>query len=173
MTDAQQSPSPHVTPEFFRGALRRFPTGVTVVTTIVDSEPHGMTANAFASASLAPPLVLVCVDRQAQLHAYLEEATAFGVSILAADQQELFVWFATPERPPGAGQFAGISWFRGTGTGAPLLDGAAARLECRRAERFPAGDHSIYTGQVVAADFDTSIAPLLYVDGDYVVPPPR
>jgi flavin reductase (DIM6/NTAB) family NADH-FMN oxidoreductase RutF len=156
-----------VSPEIFRAALGRFATGVTVVTTVVDGQPHGMTANAFSSASLDPPLILVCVDHEAVLHDLLGESEAFGVSILAAAQEHLSIWFATADRPGGRAQFADVAWAPGAHTGAPLLDGAAARLECRPAGRFPAGDHSVFLGEVVAAELDSTNSPLLFLDGAY------
>ena len=158
---------PSVPPEVFRAAMGRFATGVTVVTTVIDGEHHGMTANAVSSASLDPPLVLVCVDHHAVLHQLLGEAEGFGVSILAADQEQLSVWFSIPDRPSGSAQFADVAWTPGTRTGVPLLDGTVARLECRPAGQLPAGDHSIFLGEAVSAEFDAA-DPLLYLDGVYV-----
>lgn len=79
--------APDIDPRHFRRTLGRFATGVTVVTVARPEGPHGMTANAFLSVSLDPPLVLVSVDRRARMHAYLAEATRYGVSILARDQE--------------------------------------------------------------------------------------
>lgn len=156
--------------EVFRTAMGRFATGVTVVTTIVGGQPHGMTANAFASASLDPPLILVCVDHQAALHDLLTEAESFALSVLSAGQEHLSIWFATPDRPSGAAQFADIAWVAGAQTGAPILEGAVASLECRPTARYPAGDHTIFLGEVLAAAFKSSDPPLMFLDGGYLAP---
>src|SRR5687768_3706866 len=97
-----------------------FATGVTVVTTNVDGILHGMTANAFASVSLDPLLVLVCVDREAGMHGLLPAAQAFAVTILAAEQEELSAWFASSERPQGEGQFEGVAWDPAPASGSPI-----------------------------------------------------
>ena len=78
----------------FREALRRFPTGVTVVTTLVDGVARGFTANAFASVSVDPPMVLICVNRDASAHPYISSSSIFCVNILAVEQRELAKRFA-------------------------------------------------------------------------------
>ena len=92
--------------------------------TVGGDEPHGMTANSFSAVSLDPPLVLVCVGRDAVMHQALSRAGAFGISVLAADQEAVARYFADRRRPLGREQFEFADWRPGARTGAPLLAGA-------------------------------------------------
>lgn len=151
-----------IDPDTFRAILGRFAAGVTVVTMRDEAgRDHGMTVSAFASVSLAPPLVLACIDRSAELHALLGEGRVFGVSILAASQEALSRRFsdALPDR------FDGIGFRRGT-NGAVLLDDALATLECTTVAVHPAGDHSIVVGQVEEGTVRHA-TPLLYYRSGY------
>ncbi len=139
-----------VTPQAFRRVLGLFATGVTVVTTIVDGVPHGMTANAFSSVSLDPPLVLVCVGRRAGLHEFLPRSKTFAITILDRAQEAASMWFASPERPGGPGQFDAIAWSPAPATGSPVLPGGLAYLDCRVSEMYEGGDHTIFLGEVLA-----------------------
>lgn len=146
----------------FRAALGRFASGVTVLTARdTDGRDHGMTVSAFCSASLVPPLVLACIDRTAEMHDILGKAKHFGVSILEEGQEALSRRFA--ELP--AGRFDGIGYSRAE-SGVVLLDDAIAHLECRRTDRYDAGDHSIYVGEVEWATCRPE-RPLLYYRGGY------
>lgn len=145
-----------------RDAMAAFATGVTVVT-VNDGSQHGMTASSFASLSLRPPLVLVCVAHDAVMHGCLLVARHFGVSILAAHQEELARRFADPSRPLGPAQFAGVRWRPGRLTGAPLLHGALAAFECEPRAAHPAGDHTIFVGHVLSLSRNAT-DPLLYYD---------
>lgn len=151
-----------------RGALAGFATGVTVVA-VGGAHPHAMTANAFTSVSLDPPLVLVCVHREAQMHRALAAARVFGVSVLAVDQQPLARYYASSRRPGGAAQFAGVDWTPGSCTGAPLLDHAVAWFECTPWHRYDGGDHSIVVGELVAATRAHGVprSPLLFFDSEF------
>lgn len=151
-----------IEPDAFRSALGRFASGVTILTARdAAGNDHGMTASAFCSASLAPPLVLVCVDKAADMHDLLSKASHFGISILAEGQEALSRRFA--ELP--AGRFDGIGFSRGD-TGVVLLDDAIAHLECKRLNRFDAGDHGAFLGEVERAATRGS-HPLLYYRGGY------
>jgi flavin reductase (DIM6/NTAB) family NADH-FMN oxidoreductase RutF len=152
----------------FRAALGRFASGVTVLT-MRDAEgrDHGMTATAFSSLSLDPPLVLACVDRGASMAKPLEGATHLAVNLLAADQEELSRRFADKD----VDRFAGVRIRRGTGD-LPLLDGALAHLECRIAARHPGGDHVIVVGEVLRAEAHEG-EPLVYHRGRYARLVPR
>lgn len=146
----------------FRNALGSFATGVTVVTTRdADGVDIGLTANSFNSVSLDPPMVLWSLSKTSfSLPAFLK-AQCFAVHILAADQQVLSEKFAKR----GADKFAGLKIERGEG-GVPLLDGCAARFECRMAFRHDGGDHEILVGEVLRfAHFDR--APLIFHGGRY------
>ena len=151
-----------VDPDEFRSVLGRFASGVAVLTARNSRGlDHGMTVSAFCSLSLVPPLVLACIDRSADMHDVLRDATHFGISILEEGQEALSRRFA--ELP--SNRFDGVGYSRGE-TGAILLDDALAHLECRRIDRHDAGDHTIYIGEVERAEAMPG-RPLLYYRGGY------
>ncbi len=151
-----------INPDEFRAALGRFASGVTVLTVRTsDSNDHGMTASAFCSVSLVPPLVLACVDRTTDMYGLLKKGSHFGVSVLAEGQEALSRRFA--ELP--SGRFDGIGYSRAE-SGVVLLDDAIVHLECFCVERHEAGDHAIYVGQVEWAAVHQG-RPLLYYRGGY------
>jgi flavin reductase len=152
--------------ERFRDVLGRFVTGVGVMTTATDAVVHGMTANAFTSVSLDPPLVLVCVDREAVMAGLVQRSGAFGVSVLAADQAGLSAAFADPARPLGDEQFDDVPTFAGL-TGVPLLADAIAWIETRVWKIHDGGDHLIVVGEVVALGATDVGDPLLYYRSGY------
>ncbi|CCH77670.1 putative reductase [Nostocoides japonicum T1-X7] len=135
----------------YRLALGRFATGVTVVTTVAGGQFHAMTASSLASVSLDPPLVLVCVEKEARFHDAIVEAGSFGVSILGEHQRAAAQWFATRGRPVH-GQLDRTPHTIGAVTGSPLLDGSLSQLECVVTDIHPGGDHSIVVGLVVSAE---------------------
>jgi len=150
----------------FRRAAGRFPGGIVIVTT---SAGHAMTVSAFASVSLEPPLVLFCAQKIARFHDAVLAAGAWGVSILAEDREKIARWLATRGRPLD-GQLDEIPHHPGAVTGAPLLDGALALLECRTFAVYDGGDHSIVVGQVVAVDGPADspdFGPLVHYAGGY------
>jgi flavin reductase (DIM6/NTAB) family NADH-FMN oxidoreductase RutF len=149
-----------ITPEEFRLALSHFATGVTVVTVDHD-HPHGMTASAFASVSLEPPLVLVCLDKASRTRELLLEKGSFAINVLSSAQEDVSRAFSKRGTKP----FDSLSHHAGE-TGNPLLDGAIAWLECNVHEVVEMGDHDIVVGEVVCADSATG-APLLYFDQGY------
>ncbi len=138
-------------PDSFREAMSHFASGVTVVTTLQGGVDHAMTANAFTSVSLDPPLVLVCVEKSARFHQAVALSRYWGASILAGSQAETARWLATRGRPLEA-QLEKIPHHRGRGTGAALLEDALCRLECRTWEMYDGGDHTIVVGEVVEVD---------------------
>ncbi|MDX3106698.1 flavin reductase family protein [Nonomuraea angiospora] len=149
--------------EALRDVLGRFTTGVAVVTTMTSRGPIGMTVNSFASVSLDPPLVLFSVSRTSQLCPHLTEADLFAINILSAAQAQVSQQFAKP----GFNRFGELEWRRGV-TGAPLLPGVLALLECRVSEVHEGGDHYITVGRIVAASTDAAVsAPLLFFRGTY------
>ena len=137
-----------VDPAAFRRAAGQFPGGIVVVTTAAG---HAMTVSAFASVSLEPPLVLFCAEKIARFHDAVLAAGSWGASFLAEDAEKTARWLATRGRPLD-GQLDGVAHHAGPVTGAPLLDGALATLECRTTAVYDGGDHSIIVGQVVAVD---------------------
>jgi flavin reductase (DIM6/NTAB) family NADH-FMN oxidoreductase RutF len=151
-----------LTPTEFRTALRCFAAGVTVVTTR-DREgcPSGLTASAFTSVSLDPPLVLVCVDHAATAHPAFRTHGWFAVNVLSREQEALSRRFAES----GGDKFHGVPCHEGR-SGLPLLDGALATLECQVVETHEAGDHTIFIGRVEAATIGGG-RPLVYFHGGY------
>lgn len=124
-----------------------------------------MTASAFCSVSLRPPLVLVCVDHLTETYLHLRERCCFGVSILKQEQESLSEFFADPERNPDAAYRLGIS-YKNMESGMPVLADALAQIDCTVVASHPAGDHSIFIGQVNEIDVHEG-APLLYFRGRY------
>ena len=158
----------------FRAVAGLFATGVTVVSTLHGGRGRGMTANAFASVSLDPPLVLVCVRHDSEMRRLLDAHETFTVSVLSADQRGVAAWFADPARPEGRAQFDAVGWHLGPATGAPVISGALAWLECAVSERVVAGDHVVVFGRVLGLGAGQPGEPLLFFAGEYgiVAPPP-
>lgn len=142
-----------------RDTLGLFATGVTVVTVLKDGKTHGMTANAFVSVSLEPPLVLVVLDNRSRMHRILPAAGLYGISVLAEDQSALSDHFAG--RATGD---ADISFISRAGTA--LLDGAVAHFVVKVVDVHPAGDHTIYVGRVEYFEAGKD-KPLLFYAGKY------
>ena len=150
----------------FRQATGQFAGGIVVVTT---SAGHAMTVSAFTSVSLEPPLVLFCAEKIARFHDAVLSAGAWGVSILAEDAEKTARRLATRGRPLD-GQLDGVAHHPGPVTGAPLLDGALATLECLTAAVHDGGDHTIIVGRVVAVTGPagpSSPGPLVHYAGAY------
>jgi flavin reductase len=133
-----------------RDVFGRFATGVTVVAA-GSQVPQGMTANSFTSVSIDPPLILVCVNRNAAIHQTVLDSGSFAVSMLSAGQEHVARYFADRSRPRGAEEFGAVGWSPGPGTGAPILHGALAWLDCTLAASYDGGDHAIFVGQVLAS----------------------
>jgi flavin reductase (DIM6/NTAB) family NADH-FMN oxidoreductase RutF len=131
--------------------MAQFASGVTVVTTVQGGVDHAMTANAFTSVSLDPPLVLVCVDKSTRFHQAVALSRFWGASILGGEQLEPARWLAIRGRQL-AGQLDSVAHRRGEHTGAALLEDALCRLECRTWEMYDGGDHTIVVGEVVGLD---------------------
>jgi len=150
-------------PEDFKAAMGSFAAGVTIVTTL-DGEgtPQAMTATAFSSVSLDPPLCLVCIDRRSRAYVPLLRQGCFAVSILSADQEAISDRFASPV----ADRFADIHWRPGVVTACPVIVGALAVIECRLAEVHAGGDHDIVLGQVHSVQVREG-QPLVYWRGRY------
>ena len=150
----------------FRKALGHFATGVTIVTVPNGAgQVHGMTANAFSSVSLAPPLVLVCVEQSNRTLPLLLEHQKFGVSVLRDDQQAVSSHYADPDRGPVPDGSLEIR-FRHTQSGIPLLQPALVQLACRVAALHEAGDHTIFIGEVEELAAGQG-QPLLFYAGKY------
>jgi len=147
----------------FRNALGCFATGVTVVTTVTDAgDPVGLTANAFSSVSLDPPLVLFCLDRASQNLAAFQASGRFAVNVLGDDQRDLSVRFSTTI----GDRWDGVAW-EVWATGAPVLSGCLAALDCETEAVHEGGDHVIIVGRVKRLASVVDGKPLLYFRGNY------
>ena len=142
----------------FRRVLGHWSSGVSVVAAQPpEGAPCGLTVNAFCSVSLQPPLILVCVDKSADSHDGIARAGAFSVNVLADTQERLARHFAADGM---GGKFAGVA-YHAERTGAPILDGVLAWVDCRTWSAQDAGDHTVYIGEVLAADA-RDCTPLIY-----------
>jgi flavin reductase (DIM6/NTAB) family NADH-FMN oxidoreductase RutF len=150
----------------FRRAMGCFATGVTIITVDLDGEVHGMTANAFASVSLNPMLVLVCVDSDTRTHAHLHAKKRFGINVLGEDQRAISEYYARPERDHEHAETEAGARFDRTRHGTPMLHGALAYLECRLRSADEAGDHSIFIAEVEDVVVREG-QPLLFFRGEY------
>lgn len=143
-----------------------FATGVTIVTVDVDGEVHGMTANAFASVSLDPLLVLVCVDHSARTHAHLHARKRFGVNVLCENQRPISEYYAQPVYAHGRAESLAGARFEVTAHGTPVLHGALAYLECKLVSTHEAGDHTVFIAEVEEVVVREG-EPLLFFRGNY------
>ena len=151
-----------VDPFQFRQLLGHFATGVTILTTTApEGQPLGMTANSLSSVSLHPPLISVCVDREAEMHDVILKAPEFVVNVLASPQEALARRFSDKHED----RFDGIGYHLSP-EGLILLDGALAHIVCERQATFPAGDHTIVLGRVVGGATSEG-HPLLFYRGGY------
>lgn len=161
-TDGTVDAELEVTPLHMRKALGRFVSGVTIVTTAEcedESAVHGMTANAFTSVSLAPPLVLVSIANRAKMNERITGTGRYGVSILAGDQEPLSLHFAGAASEPDLVRFV---WRKGV----PLLEGALVHLACTVVDSHPAGDHTLHVGRVEELRYDDG-HPLVFYTGSF------
>jgi flavin reductase (DIM6/NTAB) family NADH-FMN oxidoreductase RutF len=168
-----------VSDEHFRAALSRLAAGVVLVTAqeppldpddpaAPSAEDVGMTATAFMSVSLDPPLVLISLRTGARMDDLLDEQPLWAVSVLAESQRQIAGRFAMKGRISDRLLFADLPHVRGAVTGAPLVEGALATLECRTEQRVPAGDHTLVIGRVLTATVPSAEGgPLTYFRGRY------
>lgn len=138
------------------------------MSTLQDGVAHAMTANAFTSVSLDPPLVLVCVDKGVRMHDAVLECGFWAVSVLADSHQEIAERFAKSGRHLRS-QFDGVATAAGPKTGCPLIEGALSWLECRTWATYEGGDHTIVVGEVLSLGTDEPVDPaaLIYYAGKY------
>lgn len=146
----------------FRHAMRHVPTGVTVVTSLKDGEPRGITVNSFASVSLEPPSLLICVNREARSYLFISTSRIFCVNVLAGEQRRLAEHFSGKVRER---QFAEID-YQVDATGAPVLKEAIAHFDCELAHEYQVGSHSILIGRVLSCEARAG-SPLGYFNGGF------
>jgi flavin reductase len=146
----------------FKRAMRHFPTGVTVVTSLKDDEPRGITVSSFASVSADPPSILICINRAARSYLYISTSRIFCVNLLSGVQRHVAERFSgkVSER-----QFEQIGYDVDV-TGAPVLHGIVAYFDCTVTEEHHAGSHSIFVGTVVSCAARAG-SPLGYFNGGY------
>ncbi len=149
-----------VDPRELRNALGHFATGITVVTTVHEGVTYGMTANAFVSVSLDPPLVLIAADNRTRFHEKVSRSGRYGVSVLSEEQGKFSDHFAGRERQ----EDAKIPFVRQDGM--PLIEGAVAHFVCRVIDPHPAGDHTLHIARVEYLNYQGG-APLLFYTGAY------
>jgi flavin reductase len=157
---------PEFTSKDFRSAVGVFATGVTVVTTRGEEHAYGMTANAFSSVSLDPPLVLVCVISPSEGSEHIQRNGCFAVNILAEEQEPISRYFASRDRPRGRDAFREVPHRLAT-SGSPVLEGAIGYLDCRLHATHAAGDHEIFIGEVLELGFEADGSPLIFHGGRY------
>jgi flavin reductase (DIM6/NTAB) family NADH-FMN oxidoreductase RutF len=151
-----------ISPDDFRKVLSHFASGVTVITTCEsDGRPTGLTASAFTSVSLDPPLILVCVAHKSQSYPALLERGRFAVNFLRSGQEDLSRRFATS----GLDKFEGVP-HRISALGLPVLTEALAHVECVTVNQHVEGDHTVFIGRVEHSDTSDAM-PLLYFRGKY------
>ena len=149
-----------------RDLLAHFATGVTVVAARNGPLLAGMTANAIASISIDPPVLMASIARKAETHAAIVGSHAFAVSVLAADQRELAECFAQPTTAAKLTRFCDAPWHEAE-TGSPILEGALAYFDCRLTARHDGGDHEIFIGEIVAAGYREDAEPLVWYASGY------
>lgn len=149
-----------VSPEDLRSAMRRWTTGVTIVSAAQGETLHGMTASSFTSLSLEPPYVMVSLERSTRTHDLVTRMRTFGVTILSAEQQEISNRFASPQTELGR-RFEEVPYFT-LKTGAPFIQDGLAFFDCRVVDVLDAGTHSVFVGEVVATATGPDDPPLVY-----------
>ena len=149
-----------------RALMGHFATGVTVVAARHGPLMAGMTANAIATISVDPPILMVSIARKAETHGAIVGSHAFSVSVLADDQEGLAECFAQPTTADKLKGFCDAPWHEAE-TGSPILEGALAYFDCRLTERLPGGDHTIFLGEIVAAGYREDAAPLIWYGSRY------
>ena len=152
-----------IDPKEFRRTVGQFVTGVTVIAADIDGTTRGMTANAFTSLSLDPPLVLFCLAKKAHLASVIHNATGFSVNFLTQAQQDLSTYFAGMWKEPTPPPFTFEPW-----EGGPKLGGVGAAMGCAMETIHEGGDHYIVVGRVLALYRHEPVPPpLVFHSGRY------
>lgn len=149
-----------------RAMMARFATGVTVVAARHGPLLAGMTANAIASISINPPLMMASIGQKSETHGAIVGSHSFALSVLSDRQRALADCFAQPTTAAKLQRFCDAPWHEGE-TGSPILDGAIAYFDCRLVARHAGGDHTIFIGEIVAAGFDEGAEPLIWYGSRY------
>jgi flavin reductase (DIM6/NTAB) family NADH-FMN oxidoreductase RutF len=162
MPDEAVAALPDVSPEVVLAVHRKNVTGVAIVTALVDGKPRGVAVSAFASISLAPPLILVCIARTSSAYPGLFRTDNFAVNILSRDQLEIARRFDAGVEEDS---LDGLDWYPGV-SGCPILEGTCGYLEVETRERAQATTHTVFVGHVIAGQqFDR--LPLVALEGRF------
>ena len=153
---------PLVTPQEFRAAMASFASGITIITTIEQGRPYGLTATAFSSVCKVPPTCLVCVSHAAEAYPVLTRTQKFAVNVLAKSQQAISEMFATS----GIDKFENLEWVGGPALGCPILAGTLMSIECGVVATHRAGDHDVLFGTLQFVRVEPG-DPLVYYRGRY------
>jgi len=146
--------------------MGRFATGVSVVAARQGPLLAGMTANAIASISVDPPIMMASISRGAETHGAIIGSHAFAISVLSRDQRAVADCFAQPTTADKLKRFCDAGWHEAE-TGSPILEGALAYFDCRLTARHDGGDHTVFLGEIVAAGFREDAEPLLWYASAY------
>jgi len=165
MAIASQGATFLIEPESLRHIMRQWATGVSLVTSVADGFPHGMTVTSFTSVSLQPAIILVSLEKSTRTHRMVERGKVFAVALLAEDQQDLADRFAG-RIADNEDRFAGLT-YTSAASGAPIPAGCLAYLDCRVAATYSAGTHTLFLGEVLAGEVRRQAPPLLYYDRAY------
>lgn len=147
----------------FRQVLGHFPTGVTVITAAAEDGPAGMCVGSFTSVSLDPPLVAFCADVSSTSYPRIAAAGHYCVNVLAEDQEHVARVFAAS----GEDKFSGLGWRPSAATGAPVIDGVLAWIDCEITAVHPAGDHWIVIGTALDLEIGHEGGPLVFFRGGF------
>lgn len=153
---------PLVTAQEFRAAMASFASGVTIITTLEEGRPYGLTATAFSSVCKEPPTCLICVSHAAEAYPALTRTQKFAVNVLARSQQAISETFATS----GINKFENLEWASGPILGCPILAGTLMSIECEVVATHRAGDHDVLFGTLSFMRVEPG-EPLLYYRGRY------
>jgi flavin reductase (DIM6/NTAB) family NADH-FMN oxidoreductase RutF len=149
----------------FRTFMRRYPTGVTVVTAQSGDVQHGMTANSVTTLSLDPPSYLICVAKAARLHPVIEESRKFCVNLLGADQSDVSATFAKTDLTDDE-RWETVEW-RDSELGPRFIAGCTGYAECKVTAAYDGLTHTIYIGEVLRLETGTDSPPLIFYGGGY------
>ena len=149
--------------EEFKAAVGKFPTGVTVISTSHEGKLWGFTANSFTSVSLEPSLISFCLDKKASSLPIFRESPYFAINILANDQSDISIHFATRMKD----KFSKVKYKIGEFSKSPLIEGAISCIECVKHKQLECGDHYIFIGEVGETHTDETKSPLVYFAKSY------
>lgn len=153
-----------MTSQEYRAAMRRLPSGVSVITTMAGADPTGMTATSVSSLSADPPSLLVCINQSSSMHSAMQDASHFAVNVLAQEHAEVAQRFADPAMREE--RFSGDQWVEDE-SGVPYLGEAQASFVCRLVERVQFATHMICIGEVERVRCTETDNPLIYFNGAY------